>query len=115
MYLDFKQDESYTPQKLSIRIGTSYHDLHEVKVVEMDKPVGWTTVSLESSRARFDTRRVLFLICFLLSSSCKAFLVQVCVVSNHQNGRDTHIRQIKIFGPLQYERERKREKEGEYV
>lgn len=29
----------------------------------------------------------------------KAFCVQLAVLSNHQNGRDTHVRQIKIFGP----------------
>lgn len=29
----------------------------------------------------------------------KAYLVQLAVISNHQNGRDTHIRQVKIFGP----------------
>ena len=29
----------------------------------------------------------------------KAYLLQVCVLSNHQNGRDSHIRQIKVFGP----------------
>jgi len=29
----------------------------------------------------------------------KAFFVQVAIISNHQNGRDTHIRQIKVFGP----------------
>ena len=29
----------------------------------------------------------------------RAFFLQVCVVSMHQNGRDTHVRQAKIFGP----------------
>lgn len=29
----------------------------------------------------------------------KAFMLQIAVLSNHQNGRDTHIRKIKIFGP----------------
>lgn len=29
----------------------------------------------------------------------KAFCVQLAVISNHQNGRDTHVRQVKIFGP----------------
>ena len=27
------------------------------------------------------------------------YFVQVAVLANHQNGRDTHIRQIKIFTP----------------
>lgn len=29
----------------------------------------------------------------------KAFCLQLAVLSNHQNGRDTHIRQISVFGP----------------
>ncbi len=29
----------------------------------------------------------------------RAYLVQVAVLTNHQNGRDTHVRQIKIYGP----------------
>ncbi len=28
-----------------------------------------------------------------------AYLLQVVVLENHQNGRDTHIRQIDVFGP----------------
>jgi len=27
IYCDFKQDESYTPSKISIRAGTHFHDL----------------------------------------------------------------------------------------
>nr|CAB3460638.1 unnamed protein product [Digitaria exilis] len=27
------------------------------------------------------------------------FMLQIAVLSNHLNGRDTHVRQIKIFGP----------------
>ncbi len=31
----------------------------------------------------------------------KAYFVQLAVLANHQQGRDTHIRQIKIYGPRQ--------------
>ena len=31
----------------------------------------------------------------------RAHFIQVCVVSMHQNGRDTHIRQVKVYGPRQ--------------
>lgn len=30
------------------------------------------------------------------------FMLQIAVLSNHLNGRDTHIRQIKIYGPRPY-------------
>eukprot|EP00957_Ditylum_brightwellii_P131486 10029255-Ditylum_brightwellii.AAC.1 len=29
--------------------------------------------------------------------------IQICISSMHQNGRDTHIRQVKIFGPRNQE------------
>jgi hypothetical protein len=34
----------------------------------------------------------------------RAYMLQVVVLSNHQNGRDTHIRQLKVFGPRRYAR-----------
>ena len=29
----------------------------------------------------------------------QAFFIQFAIISNHQNGRDTHIRQIQVFSP----------------
>ncbi|KAK9823338.1 hypothetical protein WJX72_002036 [[Myrmecia] bisecta] len=86
IYLDYKLDESYTPNKLSVRAGTSFHDLKEIRVIDLEEPVGWVVAPLLAPG----------------STSClKAYFVQLAVLSNHQNGRDTHIRQIKIFGPRQ--------------
>lgn len=39
--------------------------------------------------------------CVHCSDPLKAYFVQLAVISNHQNGRDTHIRQVKVFGPRQ--------------
>ena len=44
---DFKLDESYTPQKISIKVGTSSSDLHEVRAVELHEPQGWMFVPVE--------------------------------------------------------------------
>ena len=44
--VDFKTDESYTPQKISIRAGNSFYQLQEIKVVEFEDPVGWYTFPL---------------------------------------------------------------------
>mmetsp|Transcript_22502 Transcript_22502/g.42917 ORF Transcript_22502/g.42917 Transcript_22502/m.42917 type:complete len:180 (+) Transcript_22502:216-755(+) len=84
LYADFKQDESYTPNKISIRAGNSFQDLREIKVVEFEEPVGWVPISLTEENSAKDYIR--------------AYFVQLAVLSNHQNGRDTHIRQIKIYG-----------------
>uniref|UniRef100_A0A7S0RL68 Anaphase-promoting complex subunit 10 n=1 Tax=Pyramimonas obovata TaxID=1411642 RepID=A0A7S0RL68_9CHLO len=85
IYADFKQDESYTPNKLSIRAGNSFHDLREIRVVDLEEPVGWMSFPLTPDGSNQEYMR--------------AYFVQLAVLSNHQNGRDTHIRQVKIYGP----------------
>lgn len=100
-YLDFTQDESYTPKKLSIRAGSSFHDLVEVTVKELHEPVGWMRVQLAApvaggagvAAAAADAAGG------AQGPVLRAHFVQICVVAMHQNGRDTHIRQVKVFGP----------------
>lgn len=82
IYADFKLDESYTPSRISIRTGNHFHDLQEVEVMDLSEPKGWIHI---------DCRKV------NNGQGIRAFLVQLAIVSNHQNGRDTHIRQIKIY------------------
>tara|TARA_B110001452_G_scaffold53627_1_gene41058 strand:+ start:1585 stop:2136 length:552 start_codon:yes stop_codon:yes gene_type:complete len=83
IYTDFKLDESYTPSKISIRAGTTFHDLQEIHVEELNEPSGWVTILPPKS----DT------------GVLRTHFIQVAVLANHQNGRDTHIRQIKIYTP----------------
>ena len=46
LYAKYALDESYTPSKISIRAGNSFHDLREIKVVDLEEPGGWMHVSL---------------------------------------------------------------------
>ena len=46
LLLDFKLDESYTPNKVAVRAGATFHDLKEIKCVELEEPAGWTMVPL---------------------------------------------------------------------
>ncbi|KAL4423220.1 hypothetical protein ABPG77_000012 [Micractinium sp. CCAP 211/92] len=85
LYTDYKLDESYTPTKLSIRVGNNFADLREVRVVDLHEPQGWVVVRLPP-----DDQPEAYL---------KGFMLQVAVIANHQNGRDTHIRQVRVFGP----------------
>ncbi|AQK91907.1 anaphase-promoting complex subunit 10 [Zea mays] len=85
LYVDFKLDESYTPSKISIRAGDGFHNLKEIRTVELAKPVGWVHISLSG----IDPRETFI----------HTFMLQIAVLSNHLNGRDTHVRQIKIYGP----------------
>ncbi|KAG5069014.1 hypothetical protein JHK85_001391 [Glycine max] len=46
LYVVFKFDESYTPSKVSIRAGDGFHNLKEIKIMELVKPAGWVYLSL---------------------------------------------------------------------
>ncbi|XP_010548316.1 PREDICTED: anaphase-promoting complex subunit 10 [Tarenaya hassleriana] len=85
MYIDFKLDESYTPSKISIRAGDGFHNLKEIKNIELVKPTGWVHISLSGADPR--------------ETFVNTFMLQIAVSSNHLNGRDSHIRQIKVYGP----------------
>jgi len=86
-YLDFKLDESYTPKKICVKAGTTFHDLHEVVTKELEEPNGWVYVNI-GDPSGFDERSVI-----------RTHFLQIEVLAMHQNGRDTHIRQVKVFGP----------------
>ena len=83
VYVDYRSDESYTPQKVSFRCGTSHYDLQEVKTAELEEPQGWVVVPLGTHKTGY----------------IRTHFLQIAILSNHQNGRDTHLRQVKVFGP----------------
>ena len=85
VYLDFKSDESYTPSKLSILIGNAVSELREVQNVELEEPTGWFNFSLGKMSNGVNT-------------PVKTHYVQLVVLQNQHNGRDTHIRNMKILG-----------------
>eukprot|EP00760_Papus_ankaliazontas_P002538 PhM_4_TR11086/c0_g1_i1/m.95213/K03357/APC10, DOC1; anaphase-promoting complex subunit 10 len=85
LHVDFAADESYTPRKLVVRVGTSVHDLVDVTQVELSEPQGWVFIPLPDA---FSTKAY-------VSTS----LLHLVILENHQNGRDTHIRQLKLFSP----------------
>lgn len=89
LFLDFNLDESYTPKQLSVKAGSGAHDLQEVTQMTLAEPVGWTLIHLDSLREGHPSE----------GSTLQAFHVQISIDSMHQNGKDTHVRQCKIFGP----------------
>lgn len=85
LYLDFEADESYTPTRITFLAGTSHHDLIVFAALEFSQPKGWISVPLDGVGGGED------------GHTLRAFLVQVKVVENHQNGKDSHIRGLKIY------------------
>mmetsp|Transcript_19007 Transcript_19007/g.37511 ORF Transcript_19007/g.37511 Transcript_19007/m.37511 type:complete len:201 (+) Transcript_19007:23-625(+) len=92
LYADYKLDESYTPNKISLRAGTGFHDLKEVQKIDLDEPSGWVAIDLSPLADDQSKAGV---------QSMRAHLLQIAVLASHQNGRDTHIRQVKIYGHRQ--------------
>jgi anaphase-promoting complex subunit 10 len=92
LYMDFTVDESYTAKKVIIRAGTTAHDLVDVTAIELHKPVGWCQIRLHGSEGDMnDDEKV--------DEPLRTHLLQVRVLSMHQGGKDTHVRQICVLGP----------------
>ncbi|KAH9203135.1 anaphase-promoting complex, subunit 10/DOC domain-containing protein, partial [Leptodontidium sp. 2 PMI_412] len=73
LYLDFEADGSFT----SIT-GTGYHDLILFSELDMRQPKGWVDVRDDGKTLR-------------------AFLVQIQLANNHQNGKDARVRGFKVY------------------
>ncbi|PKU34602.1 anaphase-promoting complex subunit 10 [Limosa lapponica baueri] len=85
IYADYKSDESYTPSKISVRVGNNFHNLQEIRQLELVEPSGWIHVPLTDTHKK----------------PIRTFMIQIAVLANHQNGRDTHMRQIKVYTPVE--------------
>ena len=73
-------------------MGSHFNDLTELQQVELNEPSGWIVIHLhEPSASESDPAT---------ASAVRAFMIQIAVLSNHQNGRDTHLRHIKIHSPV---------------
>ncbi|KAL3797243.1 hypothetical protein HJC23_004535 [Cyclotella cryptica] len=124
IYMDFNLDESYTPKKFKVRVGTTFHNLEEVRVVEVREPCGWCVVPLwrkwgedvldsildpdggdsdedviEEDDDRGRRRRKKHHVPVWKRKPMRTHFVQIGIAAMHQNGRDTHVRQVKVFGP----------------
>jgi anaphase-promoting complex subunit 10 len=84
-YVDYNQDESYTPTHVVFYAGTGHHDLIQFAEIPLANPVGWQDVPIAGSGGGAD------------GNSLCCWIVQMHVKENHQNGKDTHIRGIKIY------------------
>ena len=89
LYLDYKTDESYTPSKISIRIENSFNEMVDIRTIEYEEPVGWFPILLEEKNSDSKT----------IKPYIKTMTLQIMILQNTHNGRDTHIRGVKIFAP----------------
>ncbi|KZT57902.1 anaphase-promoting complex, subunit 10 [Calocera cornea HHB12733] len=94
MYLDAGLDESYTPNKLCIRAGTTVHDLQDVRMVSFEKPIGWVTFDVLLEADQPDAAHALDL-----------HVLQIVIIGNYLSGKDTHVRGMLVLGPQVVEEE----------
>ncbi|KAK4683908.1 anaphase-promoting complex subunit 10, partial [Tremellales sp. Uapishka_1] len=85
------RDDSYTPSKIAIKAGTGLHDLQEVRSMEFEKPNGWIPISLRpmevsETEAEIDGPPI------------PCHHLRLLIIANHLNGKDTHVRGLKVFG-----------------
>uniref|UniRef100_A0A023FPX9 Anaphase-promoting complex subunit 10 n=1 Tax=Amblyomma cajennense TaxID=34607 RepID=A0A023FPX9_AMBCJ len=85
VYVDYNRDESYTPKRIAVKVGSTFHDLRVVETVDLNEPAGWVHIATQDSAGH----------------PVRAFHVQIAVLANHKNGQDTHLRQIKLYSPVQ--------------
>lgn len=75
--------------------------IYAASLVELNEPVGWCIIPLSSPPDPLDditedipgsgvprSRRIV-----------RTHLIQIEICSMHQNGRDTHVRQVQLYGP----------------
>jgi len=105
LYLDFNLDESYTPKNISVHVGMTTQDLvpaiFAASIVELNEPVGWCIIPLTSPPDPLDdiTEDITELGLPRSRRIVRTHLIQIEICSMHQNGRDTHVRQVQLYGP----------------
>ena len=84
-YVDYVEDESYTPTKIVFKSGTSENNLIEFAAMNLDSPIGWQQVPISGAGGDPD------------GNTLVSYVLQMQILENHQNGKDTHLRGIKIY------------------
>ncbi len=84
-YVNYTEDESYTPTNIIFKSGTSENNLIQFAHLTLDCPVGWQQVPLVGAGGGPD------------GNTLVSYVLQMQILENHQNGKDTHLRGIKIY------------------
>jgi len=61
--------------------------------MELEEPNGWVTVPLAPPGAEVRAGEP--------RGYIRTYFIQLAILSCHQNGRDTHIRQIRVYSPAE--------------
>ena len=92
IFLDYKTDESYTPNKISLQIENTFNEWIDYKLFDFEEPVGWYKMTLEERNSKGE----------VIKPYLKLQGLQLVVLANMHNGKDTHIRCVKLFSPREH-------------
>ncbi|AQZ16872.1 DOC1 (YGL240W) [Zygosaccharomyces parabailii] len=84
LYFSLIADESYTPRLVKIYVGHSPSDALFYKTLEVRNVNGWVALTFEDNRSS--------------DSLLKCQFIRIVFPVNHENGKDTHLRGIRVFG-----------------
>jgi len=83
LFCDYKSDESYTPSKIDILCGNDPNDLRVIYEKTVEEPKGWIEIPIRND----------------FGNPIHTWMIQIVIKQNHQSGRDSHLRQVRILGP----------------
>ena len=119
IYLDWEADESYTPTKIQFLAGMSVHDIQEFAEMSFENPTGWIDVDFSGvgpiEQTQDEEGQALKDIDWSKRPVLRAFLVQVRILENHQNGKDTHLRAVQLFARDETQHARQPQRFSEHV
>lgn len=73
----------------------------ERQCIELEEPTGWISIFLDSTRNCSNDSTDADDDDYDVINGCdRVCSVEIVILASHQNGRDTHIRQCKIFAPI---------------
>ncbi|KAK3613483.1 hypothetical protein LTR56_027862, partial [Elasticomyces elasticus] len=93
-------DESYTPTKIQFLAGMGVHDIQEFAEMSFEQPTGWHEVDFSNVGPIGEeevNEEVDLVIDWSKRPVLRAFLSQIRILENHQNGKDTHLRGVRVF------------------
>lgn len=85
LYFSLIADESYTPRFVSIYAGYSRSDALFYKSLEVRNVNGWVSLTFQDNRPH--------------DKLLKCQYLKFVFPANHENGKDTHLRGIRVFAP----------------
>lgn len=109
--LDFEHDESYTPTKIQFLAGMGVHDMQEFAEMTFEQPTGWHEVDFSNvgpvEEDELDDQPQEGIDYWSKRPVLRAFLVHIRILENHQNGKDTHLRGVRVFARDETQQPRK--------